>query len=131
MASEPRNDLRAKVLEADDIQKETVNVPEWDVDIEVRGMSGLQRAKFLRNSTDKEGEVAFEKFYPQLLIATCFDPESGEQLFDPADADALNTKAGAALERVAGVAQRLSGLGGVDVEEAQGNSNGSPKNAST
>ncbi len=128
MASE----LRKKILEVEDIQKEIVVVPEWgDAEIEVRGMSGLQRALFLRRSTDKDGEVAFERFYPQLLIATCFDPESGELLFDAADADTLNAKSGAALERVAQVSQRLSGLGAVDVEEAQGNSNSSPKNAST
>jgi len=141
MASE----LRQKILEVEDIQIEIVPVTEWDVDIEVRGMSGLERAGFLRRSTDKEGEVAFERFYPELLIATCFEPPekneegtyedvvlgTGEKLFEPADRDTLNSKSGAALERIAQVGQRLSGLGQQDVEEAEGNSNGSPKNAST
>lgn len=135
MASE----LRKKILEVDDIQVEQVLVPEWGVTIEVRGMNGLDRAQFLRRSTNDDGQVAYERFYPELLIATCFVPPeneedergSGEKLFEPADRDALNSKAGAAIERIAAVAQRLSGLGTIDVEDAQGNSSGSPKNAST
>ena len=87
MASE----LRKQILEVDDIQMEPVVVTEWgDLEVEVRGMSGLERAGFLKRSTDKDGDVAFERFYPELLIATCFvppangeDPGSGEKLFEP------------------------------------------------
>lgn len=116
MASE----LRKTILESDDIATEMLYVPEWDVTIEVRGMDGKARARFLRNTADPSGKsVAWEKYYPELLIATCFDPETHEPLFEPADRDALNQKSAAALERVSAVSQRLSGLSGDDVESSK------------
>lgn len=126
------SELRKSILENEDIQQEIVAVPEWGgTKLEVRGMNGKDRASFLRRSTDSEGNIAYENFYPELLIATLFDPESGEKVFEPADRDALNQKSGAALERLAIVAQRLSGLGVSDVEAAEGNSEGSQSNGST
>jgi len=124
--------LKSRILNADDIPVEVIEVPEWDdIKIEIRGMNGKERAGFLRRTTADGGEVSFEKFYPELLIATVFDPETGEKVFAPADRDNINTKSGAALERVATVAQRHSGLGATDVEEAVGKSEGQEKNAST
>lgn len=116
MASE----LRKLITEMNDIPEEMVEVPEWDVKIMVRGMTGKGRANFLRRSTDPvTGNIQYENFYPELVIACSFDPETGEQIFDPADRDMLNSKSGMALGRVADVAQRLSGLGGDDIEEAK------------
>lgn len=116
MASE----LRKTILESEDIISENLLVPEWNVTIEVRGMDGRARAKFLRNTADPTGKsVAWEKYYPELLIATCFDPETHEALFEAADRDALNRKSAAALERVSAVSQRLSGLSGDDVESSK------------
>jgi hypothetical protein len=124
--------LKSRILNADDIPIEIIEVPEWgDVKLEVRGMNGKERAGFLRRTTADGGEVSFEKFYPELIIATVFDPESGEKVFGPADRDNINTKSGAALERVAAVAQRHSGLGASDVDDAVGKSEGPEKNAST
>lgn len=126
------NDLRKSILAAEDIRSEIVEVPEWNVKLEVRGMSGKERATFLRRTTEPgSGEVSFEKFYPELLIATVRDPETGDPVFEAADRETLNSKSGVALERVASVAQRLSGLAGADVEEAKGNSDSSQSNGST
>jgi hypothetical protein len=128
MASE----LRKHIFEVEDIPEEMVDVPEWDTKILVKGMNGKGRATFLRRSSDPvSGQVSFENFYPELVIATAFDPDSGEQIFEPADRDKLNSKSGVALNRVAEVAQRLSGLGGTDVEEAKKDSPEIPSNGST
>lgn len=123
--------LKSKILNREDIPSEVVFIPEWDVKVEVRGMNGFERAGFLRRTTADGGEVNFEKFYAELIISTVFDPESGEKVFEPADRDSINRKSGAALERIALVSQRLSGLGAPDVEEAEGKSEGQEKNAST
>lgn len=128
MASE----LRKSIFEIDDIPEEIVPVPEWgDIKILVRGMTGLSRANFLKRSTDANGEVAFDRFYAELIIATSFDPEDGEKLFEGADREALNAKSGLALERIARVAQRLSGLGATDLEEAKKDSAETTSSAST
>lgn len=116
MASE----LRKTILEADDIEKETVEVPQWGVTVEVRSMTGKQRSAFMKRvSAGGSGEVDFERFFAELIIATSFDPETGEQLFEAADRDALNQKSGAALQLLADPAMKLSGLDSGAVEAAK------------
>lgn len=116
MASE----LRKSIFDIEDIPEEVVPIPEWgDLKILVRGMTGLSRANFLKRATDANGEVAFDRFYAELVIATSFDPEDGEKIFEPSDREAINAKSGLALERLARVAQRLSGLGSTELEEAK------------
>lgn len=106
MASE----LRATVLESDDIESEEITIDQWGVTLLVKGMSGGDRAKFIKRSS-RGGEVDLERFYPEVVIATCFDPANpDEKVFEPADRDALSAKSGAALEQVATMALRLSGM---------------------
>ena len=125
-------ELRKSIFDVEDIPEEIVAVPEWnDTKVLVRGMNGKNRAEFLKRSTNPDGEVAFDRFYAELIIATAFDPEDGEKVFEAADRDAINAKSGMALERLARVAQRLSGLGATDLDEAKKDSDETPSNAST
>lgn len=111
---------RQQILESDDLQAEIVPVPEWGgVKVEVRGMSGTERARFMKRVSSDGGEVDFEVWYPELIIATAFDPDEGTKLFEKADRDALNRKNGAALSRLGEKAARLSGLGASDVDDAE------------
>lgn len=102
--------LRDAILAAEDIRHEIVEVPEWGVSVEVRGLTAKARADLLQNAQDGRGGISLAKAYPMLVIACCYDPESGAPVFDPADREALENKSGAALERVALAAARLSGL---------------------
>lgn len=104
------SDLRAKILNADDVVSETVDVPEWGVTVSVRGMTGAERAKFLEATIGEDGKPQFDRIYPEILIACTTDPESGEKVFEAADRDTLNGKAAAPTERIAKVAMRLSGI---------------------
>lgn len=123
--------LRDTILGASDIRKETVTIPEWGVTVEVRGLTGTQRAKLMRTGFDQRGTVDFEKLYPELVIATTFDPATGEAVFTEADRDALNGKSGAALERLAQAAMRVAGLSADAVEAAEKNSESTPSEGST
>lgn len=123
--------LREKILGASDIRREQVHVPEWDATVEVRGLTGTQRAKLMKTGFDSRGVVDFEKLYPELLIASVFDPAGGEAVFSEADRDALNGKSGSALERVAQAAMRISGLSPEAAEQAEKNSGATPSDAST
>lgn len=114
----PNKNLRSLILEAEDQQGEIVDVPEWGAKVEVRGMSGLERARFM-NRVAGDGGVNFETWYPELIIATAFDPDTGAKVFEVADRDALNRKSGSALSRLGDAAARLSGLGASDVEVAE------------
>lgn len=115
MASE----LRKRILETADIQSEMVEIPEWGVKVEVRGLTAAERAKLLQRAADPSGQLRLDRWFADLTIASTFDPETGERVFDPADRDALNSKSGSAVSKIVDVATRLSGLSEDSVEEAK------------
>lgn len=116
MASE----LRKTILEANDLESEIVSVPEWGgVKIEIRSLNGKERAKLLSRASRPDNSVDLERWFPDLVIATAHDPETGEKVFEQADRDALNNKNGAVVSRLATIAQRLAGMMESDVEEAK------------
>jgi hypothetical protein len=102
--------IRDQILAKQDIPSEMVEVPEWGVKVEVRGMTGAERTRIMDKATQTAGDVNLQFVYPEIVIATAFDPESGEQVFKPSDRDALLAKSATALDRIAGVGMRLSGF---------------------
>lgn len=104
--------LRDKILAAPDIKSEKVYVPQWDVTVEVKGLTGRQRGLLLQETIDKRGKVDMQALYPKLVVASTYDPETGEQVFGDGDYDAVAGKSGGALEVITQVAMRLSGLNG-------------------
>lgn len=114
--------LRERILAAQDQKSELVEVPEWGVTVEVRSLSGKQRAHVLQTAVDRKGNTDLEKLYPALLVETVFDPEDGERVFRAEDRDAINARNSGALERVAQVAMRLSGIDAGAQERAEKNS---------
>lgn len=119
--------LREQILGIADIAKEKVRVPEWDVELEVRGLTASARARVLQRSLNADGGLDLERLYPELVIASCFDPISGEQVFrEKEDRFVVGHKSAAAVERIAAVAMRLSGMRGDDVARATKNSDSTP-----
>ena len=128
--------LRERTLEAKDIDSEDVFVPQWGETFEVRSMSAKMRARLIKRATvqlpDGKGlETDFEQLYPQIVIATCFDPETGIPVFGPGDHDALSEKNGAALEVLALAGMRLSGMTAKAVPEAKKDSSSTASPASS
>ena len=104
------SDLRAAILSADDVPEESLEIPEWGVTVTVKGMTGESRAHMMTRSVDPNtGEMSFEALYPEVIIATVMDPETGEPVFGPGDRGVLNSKSGGVLERVAQEGMRRSG----------------------
>lgn len=102
--------IRDLILAKQDIPSEVVDVPEWGVKVEVRGMTGAERTRIMDSATGNAGEVNLQFIYPEIVIATSFDPETGEQIFVPADRDILLSKSATAIDKVALVGMRLSGF---------------------
>lgn len=103
--------IRDQVVAAEDIESEIVEVPQWGVKIEVRGMTGKERARMLKSCSDPmTGQVDIEKISPDVIIGCSWDPDTGEKVFLPGDRDMLLSKSGAALEKIALAGMRLSGL---------------------
>ena len=114
--------LRDRIFAADDIGKEIVSVPQWNLEVEVRTMSAVKRSQMLAKATLSDGGIDLDKLYPMLIIATVFDPETGAAVFDMEDMAMLQEKSAAAIEFVAQKAMKMSGMvtNAVD-DEGKGN----------
>lgn len=124
--------LRDKILAAADIPSEKITIPEWNVEILVKGMSAGERLHLQKVSYDQAtGQVHMEKMYPDIVVSCCHDPETGEPIFTDADKDAILSKSSAAVEKIAEVGLRLSGLGKDSQDEAGKDSSSTPSEDSS
>lgn len=102
---------RDKILNADDIEEEIVDVPEWDVKILLRAMNGQQQVRYAETIRgDSKGFM-----YADILMVTAYDPETRELIFDPADREALSLKSGGVLNRLG---MKVLALSGADIDTA-------------
>lgn len=119
--------LRDLALNAADVPEEQVTVPEWgDGVFLIRGLTAGEAVDFYDRAVQKDprsGEMRVNRKWwgPELLIACVYDPATRKPVFEAADRDALAKKSSAVVTRLAGIAARLSGLGGdeQDKEVAQ------------
>lgn len=124
--------LRDQILNAQDIPHETVTVGEWgDAVIEVRGMTAAERTRLMELAQGDDDKLNVKTIYPQIVIATCFDPETDAQIFTDADEALLLQKAATALDKVAEVGMRLSGFTEKAVDKAGKDSSSTPAEGSS
>lgn len=109
--------LRDRILSADDIGKEMFHIPQWNVDVEVRTMSAVQRSRMLQTCTLPDGSVDLDRLYPMLIIATVYDPETSLPIFDREDLALLQEKSASAIEVIAQKAMQMSGMVTKSVDE--------------
>jgi len=124
---------RQDIIAAQDIETETVEVPEWDGAVIVRMMSGSDRDRFEQSLTVVQANGRREANLTNMrskLVAMCAVDEQGNLLFGPDEIEHLAAKSAAAIERVFIVAQRLNGLAPDDVGAAAKNSAPGPNGAS-
>lgn len=124
-----------EILQAQDVLREEVAVPEWGGKVLVRGLTGAERDAFestvvMSQNGRRTVRYNLANFRARLIAMTVIDPDSGARLFDDSDVLALGQKSAAALQRVFEVAQRLSGLSEQDVEDLTKNSESGPNGAS-
>jgi hypothetical protein len=104
--------LRDKILAADDIPSEKIEIKEWDVELLVRGMSAGDRILLMQNAYDQAtGQVNMAAVYPDIVVSCVMDPATREPVFTEADKKDLMGKSSAAIEEIAAVGLRLSGIG--------------------
>jgi hypothetical protein len=119
--------LRDKILAAKDIPSEKLHVKEWGVDLLVKGMSAGERISLMQAAYDqKTGQVNMAAVYPDVVVSCTYDPTSDEPVFTDADKEALMGKSSAAIEAIAAVGLRLSGIGQEEEEAAGKDSSSTP-----
>lgn len=125
--------LVSAIITADDRPFKDVEVPEWPLpdgspmELRIRGASAAavdaHDASLFAirgsagNGSDAELSVEMSKSYRARFLAMClFDPETDEQI--PITAEQLGQKSARVVNRLFGIAQRLSGANEKAVEEA-------------
>lgn len=119
---------RADLLAACVLPRETVKVPELNGEFIVQGMTGAQRDAWENSLVEGRGKKRHMNTanIRAKLVAQCCVDESGARLFTDADVDALGVTRVDVLNRLFGVAQRLSGVSDEDVDEL-----GTPSDSTT
>jgi len=114
--------LREKILNSSDSKKQLVEIPEWDVTVEVRSISGKDRAKIIQNNFNTFTKTMdVNGMIPDLIILSTYDVETGERIFDESDREEILKKSSGALDRIFNVAIKLSGLESESVSKAEKN----------
>lgn len=114
-AKKPKGMTRDQILNADDLTREKVDVPEWDLTAWVRTLTSNERDRFEAGMLDdaKAGKLNLRNLRARLVVESLVD-EDGQKIFKASDAEALGAKSAAALQRLFNVAQRLSGFSETD-----------------
>jgi hypothetical protein len=105
--------IKDKIRQAQNLHTEIVNIPEWDVKVEVRSMSARQRAALqtLLNNETVEVGAKQEQMWAFLLGSCCFDPETGDNVFSDEDMDWLfDHSAFAPIDRLATACLNVSAV---------------------
>lgn len=109
---------RDAILSAEDLKRESVEVPEWGGTVIVQELTGQDRDEWessivtIRGSETKiDGRNLRAK-----LVSLCVVDEDGERLFTQKDVDVLGRKSAAALDRIVDTSKKLSSLSESDLE---------------
>jgi len=117
---------RDQILAAETaMPSEVVPVPEWGGEVNVVGMTGLERDAFEAARQQPSGPNGKTKAnlvnIRAALVAASVRGDDGKLLFTASDVSSLGLKSGKALDRVASVAMRLNGMTTEDVEALEKN----------
>lgn len=118
-----------QILQVDDKRTQEVDVPEWGGSVIVKTLSGDERDQF--EESILSGAKRDFKGVRAKLVALSIIGEDGKRLFTFEEAKLLGEKSARALDRVFGVAQRLSGFTTKDMEELTENLSGGQSGDST
>lgn len=123
--------LREQILQAQDLERKAVEVPEWNCTVWVRELTGSEGDDLEAETykvRGKEVEVNRKNFRARLLRRALVD-EQGAQVFDAKDLELLGAKSSKVLKRLADIASEMSGISKKDEEDLVKNSPGAPSGA--
>jgi len=114
-----------QILSADDLESQTMTIPEWGGEVIIRTMTEADRSKIEASVIQQNGSnqsVNMERYKVKIVVASLVD-EEGKRLFTQKSIDALRQKSARPINRIVNAAQKLNGISDDDVEELMGNSN--------
>jgi len=120
--------LRDAIKAADDGTAEEYEVPEWGVTIEVRSLTARARSILHGEwaSDNGDAERAPHDAWWQIVSKTCFDPDTGELIFDDDDEDMFLGKNAQVVTDLANFCMNASGMTKEAQDDLGKDSSGSP-----
>lgn len=109
---------RAKVRTAKSFLSKIVTVDEWDISFEIRSLSLVGKTALVGEQGDVDS-IDIAKVYPELVINTVFDPDSGEQFFSEDDISWLQQQPAGIIEYLGNAGLEISGLLSTSVESGK------------
>ena len=110
---------KEQILAAQDLETETVDVPQWGGSVLVRSLTARERGQLISSIVDQRAGGRTLKL-TEVQVRTCamaIVDAAGNRMFGEEDIAKLGRKSAGALQIVFEVAQRLSGLSDDQVEE--------------
>ena len=102
--------LADTIISAVDLNEKTIEVPEWGVSILVKGLTIGQVQKIANDSKRKDGSSDYMLATIYSVMAACYDPATGQKIFEPAHRDSLMGKNSAVVARIAKQITELSNI---------------------
>lgn len=128
------------VLDQDDLDREHVPCPDWGFTVIIQEMTASERDEFESRMidakrtnttvTNPDGETVDVNMQNTRarLVARCAVDEEGNKLFDePSQVKELGEKSARTLDKLYETAQELNGMTDDDIEELEGNLEGTPQ----
>lgn len=116
---------REQILQKKGYKIQVVNIPEWEGDVYVRGLTAGERDQFeesnlIRDKDKKRGlttyDVRVADTRARLVVMAVCD-EKGNRLFTDDDIEAVSSLSSAAVSKLYSVAAALSGITDDDLED--------------
>lgn len=110
---------KQSILDAVDIQYNTVAVPEWGGEVRIRSLTAADRDSYeqwLMSLPDESGPSQRMVGMRARMASLSVVDEAGERVFSESDIEALNKKSAAALGRVFDAITALNAINAAEVE---------------
>ena len=112
---------KEQILAANDIQTETIDVPEWGGQVTVKTLTGSELDAY-EVSMVGDGKKRNMNNIRAGLVARAIIDEYGKRMFSDSEIELLGQKSGIALDRVFSVVQKLNPKSEKDFKELEKNS---------
>ena len=116
----------ADILAVDDLNMESVAVPEWHGTVFLRPMTSTERDDYEAEalsfaSDDSEAKKKFLKNFRARHVAKCLVDEDGNRLFEEDQVEALGKKSARAMQRLFDRFQKINAISAEDQKELEKN----------
>ena len=113
-----------QILAAEDIKTDTVPVPEWGGEVQIKMLTGTEYGQLqatMHAGKSKDAAKNLIDFYARLAASSIVSP-GGARMFSASEVATLGGKSAAALQRVCDSAMKFNRIGADAVDELTKNS---------